>query len=262
MIISIINNKGGVGKTTTAVNLAHALSKKGKRVLVVDTDSQCNSTDILTSGTEFEGLSFYDVLEEGDKASVSDCIFETEYENLFLLPNVPETATLEPELIAGVPESLYRLRKALRQYALKNFDFTLLDNPPNMGTFVISSLLASDCVIVPTEAGSKHSGEGLVKAVKLIEETREKGNPDLRFLKLLLTKVDRRTIISRAVVEQVRRLFPREKVFDTQIPVNTDLQKAEFKGETIFKFRSNAASARAYMSLAEELISTVEGIRT
>jgi len=258
MLIAIINNKGGVGKTATAVNLGHALALLGKKVLVVDMDSQCNATGLLAQELKSDQPSLYDLLAS-ENADASACITPATHENLFLLPNVPETAGLEPELIAGAPDSFFRLRKAIRDYALEHFDFTLLDNPPNMGTFVISSLLASDFVIVPTEAGSKYSADGLVKAVKLIEETRQKLNPDLRFLKLLVTKVDRRTSIANLVLDQIRSIFPKEKVFDTYVPVNTDLQKAEFQGKTIFSYRSSAPAAHAYRKLAEELIQTIGG---
>ena len=258
MLIAIINNKGGVGKTATAVNLGHALALLGKKVLVIDMDSQCNATEILFQNLPSYQPSLYDIFAS-ENSDITNCIVSTEHENLFLLPNIPETAGLEPELIAGAPDSFFRLRKAIRDYALKHFDFTLLDNPPNMGTFVISSLLASDFVIVPTEAGSKYSADGLVKAVKLIEETRQKLNPDLRFLKLLVTKVDRRTSIANLVLDQIRSIFPKEKVFDTYVPVNTDLQKAEFQGKTIFSYRSSAPAAHAYRKLAEELIQTIGG---
>ena len=255
MLISVINNKGGVGKTTTSANLGHALARKNRRVLVVDMDSQCNATDILVRG---QGLltsaTLYDLIAKNSIPNPQACILATRYPNLFLLPNIPETATLEPELISSVPDSLFRLRNNIRQYALENFDFTFLDCPPNLGTFVILALYSSDFVVVPTEAGSKHSSEGLIKAVEFINEIQQKGNPDLRFLRLLITKVDRRTSISKAVVDQIRTTFPKDKVFKTQIPVNTDLQKAEFMGQTIFQYRSNALSAIAYSHLADELV--------
>jgi len=253
MIISIINNKGGVGKTTTSVNLGHALSRQGKKVLVVDIDSQCNATDILVSSKLISSHTLYDVIGKNTHPPLPDSIVSTEYQDLFLLPNIPDSATLEPELISHVPESLFRLRNRFRTFALENFDFTLIDNPPNLGTFVILSLYASDFVIVPTEAGSKHSSEGLIKAVNFINEIQAKGNPELRFLRLLLTKVDKRTVISKAVVNQIRQTFPKNKVFGTQIPINTDLQKAEFQSQTIFKYRSNALSAIAYTDLANEV---------
>ncbi len=258
MIIAIVNNKGGVGKTATAVNLAHALALMGKRVLVVDVDPQCNATGLLRREDGYDGFDYtlYDLLSNA--AEVSSCIVPTDHENLFLIPNQPETASLEPELISGAPQSFFRLRNAIRTQALQEFDFTFLDNPPNMGTFVISSLLASDFCIVPTEAGSRYSMDGLVKAVRLIEETRQKLNPDLRFLKLLLTKVDRRTRIGKEVFERIREIFPKEKVFETYVPINVDVQKAEFHGKTVLEFRPNCPAARAFFQVAEELLETVK----
>lgn len=254
MIISVINNKGGVGKTTTTVNLGHALARVGQRVLVVDVDSQCNASDLLLSLDARPRRTLYDLLDSEESISAPDCINGTMYPDLFLLPNSSDTAAIEPHLITSAPSSLTLLRRKLREYALENFDFTLIDNPPNLGTFVILSLYCSDFAIVPTEAGSKHSGEGLIKAVDFINEVRATGNADLRFLKLLLTKVDKRTAISKAIVAQIRQLFSREKVFDVQIPINTALQQAEYKSQTIFKYRSNAIAAKAYQNLAKELL--------
>ncbi|OEU53381.1 MAG: hypothetical protein BA871_08225 [Desulfuromonadales bacterium C00003096] len=252
MIISIINNKGGVGKTTTTVNLGHALARAGNKVLVVDIDSQCNTTNILLDRDKIVRRNLYDLLK-GDCRS-DESILPTSYENLYLLPNSSETATIEPELINKTPNSLYLLRERLRDFAISSFDYILIDNPPNLGTFVILSLYSSDFAIVPTDAGSKHSGEGLIKAVEFIRNVQEKGNPDLKFLKLLITKIDKRTAISKAIVTQIMNVFPPQRIFNTKIPVNTELQKAEFFSKTIFKYRSTAKAAIAYKKLAEEII--------
>lgn len=160
-ITAVINNKGGVGKTTVTCNLAHALGQAGWRVLVVDLDSQCNTTQLLFPASSGLHNSLYELLAENTKIiSLPDYIYPTRYDKVFCLPNVPETAGLEPQLIVGAPESFLRLRQLLRDYAVENFDFTLIDNPPNIGAFVLCALHAADFVVVPVKAGSAFSVAG------------------------------------------------------------------------------------------------------
>ena len=258
VIISVVNNKGGVGKTTVTCNLSHALAKKGKKVLVVDIDSQCNATSLLIPDTAALRYSMYDILESENNTTPEKCIYGTEYANLYCLPNIPDTASLEPELIYRSPKSLFTLRKKFRDYALENFEITIIDNPPNMGTFVICSLYCSDFVIVPNQAGSSFSLEGLLKAIMLINEVREQGNPNLRFLRLLINQVDKRTTISRATITQIKQNFKPDQFFITTIPINTAFQQAESLKQTIFKFSPHAAGARAYRLLAQELLEILD----
>ena len=164
-----------------------------------------------------------------------------------------DTASLEPALIANAPSSFLSLRSKLREIALKNFDFILIDCPPNMGTFVLCALYASDFAIVPIKAGSTFSVEGLIRAVELIKDVREKGNPNLRFLRLLINSIDRRTSISRAVTDQLENIFDSDKIFKTQIPVNTAFEKAESQRETVFQYDGTSSGARAFRELAKEL---------
>ena len=147
----------------------------------------------------------------------------------------------------------------MRDYAINNHDFTIIDCPPNMGSFVLCALYASDFVIVPVKAGSAFSVEGLIRATKLIEEVKTKGNSDLNFLRLLINSVDNRTAISKAITSQLHNIFDENQVFETQIPVNTAFEKAESMGETIFQNDGTASGARAFRALAIELISIVGG---
>ncbi|MBF0529902.1 MAG: ParA family protein, partial [Deltaproteobacteria bacterium] len=173
-------------------------------------------------------------------------------------PNVEDTASLEPDLITSAPRSFFTLREKLRPYARQHFDFTFIDNPPNMGTFVLCSLYASDFVIVPNTAGSKFSMEGLIKALKLTDKIRENGNPDLKFLKLLINQVDRRTASSKATIEYIKRHFSEEKVFNTTIPVNATFQRAEEFDQTIIRYSPSSPGSRAYRELAKELVAIFE----
>jgi chromosome partitioning protein len=256
-VISILNHKGGCGKTTTAINLGHALARMNIKTLVVDADLQCNSTSNLFSHDRLK-YSLFNVLNPEDGTiSVSQCIFGTLYENLSLLPNSGDTAALEQKLIQHYPEGMQILRDRFRDYAKDNFDVVLIDNQPSLGSFVMNSLMASDFGIVPCETGSKYSLEGLSEAVSFIEDIRQTGATDIKFLKVLLTKTDQRKLAHRATITQIRNHYPAAKVFKTFIPTNTDFQKAELRSETIFSFRSNATGAIAYRNLAMELLDTL-----
>ena len=250
MIISIINHKGGVGKTATTVNLGHALARFNKKTLIVDVDPQCNTTSILLGENEYR-KSLYDLLTTDENPK--NFIHPTSYPNLFVIPNMPESATLEYDIVKSAPESLFELKKKMA--LIDGYDYILIDNPPSLGVFCISSLNASNCVIVPNEAGSRTSIEGLKKAVEFIEKIKLNGNPELLFLRLLHTKVDKRLSVHKALLQLIKDEFPKDRIFKTIIPANTDVQKAELKKETIFKYKSNVSSAIAYKELASELIS-------
>lgn len=259
-IISVVNNKGGCGKTTTTCNLADALGKIGKRVLIVDMDSQCNTTGkLIPKGISIRN-SLYDLLDpdEENHKNLDDFFYPTECKNVFLLPNIGITGNLEPQLIFNAPGSFFKLRNVLRSYASNNYDFTIIDNPPNMGTFVLCSLYASDFVIVPIKAGSTDSVEGLYKATQLIKDVQVKGNSDLRFLRILINCVDKRTAISKAVVEQIHKTFNQDQIFETEISVNTTFEKAEASGKTIFQSDGTSTGARAFRKLAKELTSILK----
>ena len=251
-IISIVNNKGGVGKTTVAVNLAHALTRRGQRVLVIDMDTQCNATSILCS-KDLGRNTLYEVFAESD-VPTEQCIYPTEYEKLFCLPNTNDTGALEPPLLRALPNSFEIIRQRIRQYAQDAYDFTFLDCPPNMGFFVVSALHASDFVIVPVSAGSAFSVEGLSKAIDLINDIRANSNPDLKFLRLLINQVDRRTAMTKVSIDQINKHFTFDQIFKTMIPVNAAFQRAENEAKTIIRYDPTTLGAKAYRSLAKELL--------
>lgn len=255
-IVAIVNNKGGVGKTTLAVNLAHALANRGKKILIVDNDAQCNASSLLVEHDVISD-SIYE-LYESDDVNIERCIYPTIYDWLSIIPNSEETAALEISLNMGIPGTYLRLRDRMRSYAKEHFDFTFIDTPPNWGYFVLAALHAADCVIVPILCSSRFSMEGLTRALALIEGVRERENPDLRLLRLLVNNVDRRTAISKVVTDKLRRLFDDDVLFKTSIPTNTQFSQAEMEGKSIIRFSPRSVGAKYYRSLATEFLNIFE----
>lgn len=251
IIITIANNKGGVGKTTLTCNLAHALTLKGGRALVIDMDSQCNSTSLLTGGNITFQNSLYDILTSRDIVAKKS-IIESSIKKIDLLPNISDTAVLEYDLSQNLPDNYSILKTKIRQYVKENYDFTLIDTPPNLGYFSLSSLFAADFCIVPISAGSAYSIEGLLRVLAIIEKIQEDGNRDLRFLRLLVNNIDRRTAMGRVIVSEVEENF-KGKMFETHIPRSTVFEQAEYTKQTVFGNHSATYGAKAYRELATEL---------
>lgn len=250
-IITIANNKGGVGKTTLACNLAHALTLKGGRALVIDTDSQCNSTSLLTGGDINFQNSLYDILTSRDLMA-KKAIIESNIKRIDLLPNISDTAVLEYDLSQNLPENYSILRAKVRDYAKDTYQYILIDTPPNLGYFSLSSLFAADFCIVPISAGSAYSIEGLLRVLAIIEKIQEDGNPDLRFLRLLVNNVDRRTAMGRVIISELEENF-QGRMFETHIPRSTVFEQAEYTKSTVFGNHAATYGAKAYRELAGEL---------
>jgi len=251
-VVAVVNNKGGVGKSTVTANLSHAyaLANKGKRVLAVDLDSQCNLTELMTAQGTI-GPSLYELLDDST-IDIRSCIYPTPYDGVSAIPNIPETASLEPKLMNHADNGWHILRTRLREYALSNYDLTIMDCPPNLGLFVLQAMVAADFVLVPIECASRFAIKGLNGTIKTIESAQKNLNPDLRFLRLLINKVDRRTSISKAMIEQVRG-WHGDKVFKTVIPTNTAIQQAELHLKTIIRHSRFSPGAIQFKKLAVEL---------
>lgn len=250
-IITIANNKGGVGKTTLTCNLANALTLKGGKALVIDTDSQCNSTSLLTGGNINFQNSLYDILTSRDMTA-KKAIIESNIKKIDLLPNISDTAVLEYDLSQNLPDNYTILRNKIRQYVKETYQYILIDTPPNLGFFSLSSLFVADFCIVPISAGSAYSIEGLLRVLAIIGKIQEDGNRDLRFLRLLVNNVDRRTAMGRVIVSELEENF-QGKIFDTHIPRSTVFEQAEYTKSTVFGNHAATYGAKAYRELAVEL---------
>lgn len=256
-IISIVNNKGGTGKTTTTINLADALGRLDKKVLVIDIDTQCNTTGKLLPKKTRITKSLFDILNpEMPNKNGHGYIYPTKCKNVSMIPNINATGNLEPLLIENNPDSLYSLKQFQNVFA--DYDITLIDCPPNMGEFVLIALHVSTACVIPVLASSSDSVEGLINAVELITKVQEKSNHDLRFLRALINGVDNREAISGTIVEQIRSHFKTDQVFKQEIPINTTFRKAEASETTILQYSSTARGSRAFRALAKELITILE----
>lgn len=249
-IIAITNQKGGVGKTTTAVNLAAALALAGQQVLLADLDPQGNATTAL--GIERGAhRSLYDALVHG--VSPSELIVPTRLAGLSVIPGNLAMAGAEIE-VARMENHLIQLRQALEPLrASSQFQFLFLDCPPSLGIWMSNALAACDEVLIPVQC-EYYALEGLTQLMVIIEEIRSSGaNPGLAMSGLLLTMFDGRTNLNGAVVEDVRRHMG-EVVFSTQIPRSIRLGEAPSHGLTIFEHDPHGVGARAYRQLGEEFM--------
>lgn len=259
-IIAVTTNKDGVGKTSAAVNLADALGRKGRRVLLVDADSQCNATQLLLPARSVPRKTLYDIFDPTTPTpDLASLACATKCTNVKIVPNIPETAGLEPEMIRKAPESFYRLRDCLRLQGVDLFDYAIIDTPPNLGSFVLSALYAADFALVPIRAGSAFSVDGLANVMGLIQDLRNEGIAHLKFLRLLINGLDKRTSTSRDITTQVQEAFSEDQVFNTVIPINTAFEKAEAANETVLRYDGTSPGARAYRELADELVGILEG---
>lgn len=252
-VISITNQKGGVGKTTSAINIAFFLSKLGKRVLLLDFDPQGNATSGL--GIEKNDLesSMSEVIS--GEAKLQDIIINTDYDNLRLAPTTPVLANAEVEL-ANVSGKFTKLKQALKTVE-NDFDYTIIDSPPSLSLLTVNGFIASDYLLLPVQA-EFYAMEGLGQLLESMKLVKKGMNPDLELLGVLPTMVDSRTTLSGQVYEEIKRFFP-GKVFTTPIPRNIRLAEAPSHGVPIGVYDRFSKGARAYKAVAKEVISRIEG---
>src|SRR3954447_30589 len=249
-VIAVANQKGGVGKTTTAVNLGAALAERGLRVLLVDLDPQGNATSSFGM-QEIEGESLYEPLHGG--VPLAEKILPTRLANLFIVCADLDLAGAEVE-IARRNDHLTRLAKVLSPLRADNtFDFVLLDCPPSLGILMTNALAAADELLTPIQC-EYFALEGLVKIVHVVEQVRDSGaNMRVRIGGIVMTMFDSRTNLSAQVVGEVRRHFP-ELAYQTVIPRSVRLSEAPSFGKSVLEYDSSGVGARAYRALAAEFL--------
>jgi len=249
-IISVANQKGGVGKTTTAINLAACLADLGKRILLIDLDPQANATSALGMEPGVGG-SLYEVLIRSSE--INSKIVETRFPNLSLIPSDLDLAGAEIDLARG-ENHLSRLREVLKPVKERNaYDYVLLDCPPSLGILMTAALAAADELLIPLQC--EYFGlEGLSKIVNVLEQIRQSGaNPDITIEGIVMTMHDARTNLSQQVISEVRKHFD-GTVYATIIPRNIRLGEAPSFGQPIIEYDPGSTGALAYRALADEFL--------
>lgn len=250
-VIAVANQKGGVGKTTTTVNLAACLASDGWRVLLVDVDSQANATSGLGIEKKEGGSVYQPLLGEG---RLEDKIVSTEFDRLDLIPSEVDLCGAEVEL-AQSENHLFRLKEALRPIAdSERYDVILLDCPPSLAIVTLNAFVSADWLIVPLQC-EYYALEGVAMLTRVVDQLRDAGaNTEIELLGVVMTMFDSRTRLSHQVVGEVRNYF-HDKVFDTIIPRTTRLAEAPSHGKPVMHYDPYSAGSAAYEVLAHEVIS-------
>jgi chromosome partitioning protein len=251
MLIAIANQKGGVGKTTTAINLAAAFARLGKRTLLLDLDPQANSSISFLDPLTIE-RSAYELMMDGE-APVEQSIYRTPVENLDLVPARISLAKLESKLV-GDFDAPFRLKDRLEPFK-KDYDIIVIDTPPTLGLITVNALVAASHVLVPIQS-SYFALEGTDDLLETIEKVKARPNPKLELLGVLVTLHDKRTTLAREVHEQIKRVFG-AKLFETVITKSVRLEESPAYKESIFSFAPNSSGAMEYAKLCEEVLSRV-----
>ena len=246
-IISVANQKGGVGKTTTAVNLSTSLAKKGKRVLLIDTDPQGNATSGVGVDKSVQ-FSVYDVLVDG--VEIENTIQKTEVKNLDVCPSNINLAGAEVQLVS-VKDREYRLKEKLDKYK-DNYDYIIIDCPPSLGLVTLNAFTASDSVLIPIQC-EYYALEGLGQLINTINLVKKRMNKSLSIEGALLTMYDARTNLSNQVVKEVKNYFD-DKVYKTVIPRNVKLSEAPSYGMPICMYDARSKGSKCYEKFTKELI--------
>ena len=248
MIVSIANQKGGVGKTTTAINLAAALALRGRRTLLIDMDPQSNSSMLYLDIRTVE-RSLYDVLSDA-QCTLAEVIVESNVANLLVAPARIALAKLEAKLV-GEMDAHFRLKDRLDPIR-EDYEFIVIDCPPTLGLLTANALVASSHLLVPIQS-SYFALEGTDDLLETVEKVRARANPDLRLLGVLITMHDRRTAIARDIRNQIRAVFG-DLVFATVISKSVRLEESPAYKESIFTFAPDSSGAAEYYRLCEEVI--------
>ena len=249
-VISIANQKGGVGKTTASINLGGALAELGYRVLCIDMDPQANLTVGLGISLSDVRHSMADVLSE-NRVPLDEIVRQTEMPGLSVAPSTLELASTEVELFTAIGREMV-LRDALDGWAERQYDVVIIDSPPTLGLLTINALVASSRVIIPVQT-QYYAIKGLTALIKVINTIKIKLNHDLEILGLLATFYDGRTVLAREMLQNLRELGD-HRVFSTMIKQTVKLGEAPLTGKPVTEYATNSAAARAFRDLAQEVI--------
>ena len=247
-VIAIANQKGGVGKTTTAVNLSACLGKQGKKTLLIDIDPQGNATSGLGVDPRTVKTSIYDCII--NEIPMDEAVLDTEFENLWICPANISLAGAELEL-AMKDDRAFILKKSVKKIR-DNFDYILIDCPPSLGLITLNCFSAADSVLIPIQC-EYYALEGLSQLTNTIKTVKQKFNPELDIEGILMTMFDARTNLSIQVVDEVKKYF-RDKVYGTIIPRNVRLSEAPSFGQPIIEYDKHSKGAECYIDLAEEVV--------
>jgi len=251
VILAIANQKGGVGKTTTSINLAAALAQKGYETLLLDLDPQGNATLSFLDPEQIQ-TSIYEVLTEDDK-TVKDAVCKTPYKHLSVVPARINLAKFESKLLGDI-DSHFRLKDRLKS-VVKEFKYIIIDTPPTLGLMTVNSLVASTHLLVPIQS-SYFALEGTDDLLETVEKIRARANPSLEFLGVVITIHDKRTILGRDIRNHINEVFGK-KVFRTIISRSVRLEESPAYKEPIFTFAPHSTGALEYYKLSEEVIGRV-----
>lgn len=247
-VIAVVNQKGGVGKTTSTINIAHYLASAGKKVLIVDLDPQGNASSGLGIDTRVLTKNLYHAMILGE--SPEGIVFQTKVPDQHLIPSAQDLAGAEVEL-TSMENREYRLDRIIRQLR-PHYDYIFIDSPPSLGLLTVNGLLASDEVIIPVQT-EYYALEGLSQLLATIELVRENLHPNLKIMGALLTLFDRRNRLARQVVQEVNAHFP-GYVFESVIPRSVRLAEAPSYGKSILDFDAFSKGARAYKAVVREIL--------
>jgi chromosome partitioning protein len=250
-VISVSNQKGGVGKTTTTINIAAFLAEKGKKILIIDIDPQGNAGYGLGINTEEIETTIYEVLI--NQIPIEEAIFKTEIENLYIIPANIHLSGAQVELL-NFEKREFILKEMLKK-ARKDFDFIFIDCPPSLGILTVNSLVAADSVLIPLQC-EYYALEGLNQLLRVIAMVQENLNKELLIEGVVLTMFDSRTNLSQQIVSDVREYF-KEKVFKTIVPRNVKLSEAPSFGKPINLYERNCVGCESYEKLSIEVLANV-----
>lgn len=253
IIISVVNQKGGVAKTTTAINLSAALGQRGKKVLLVDLDPQGNATSGIGIDKKSLTLTTYDVIMGNVRPA--EAVLKTDYKNLSVIPATQTLAEAEIRLAAFENKTL-QLKKALLQIK-DEFDIIIVDCLPSLGVLALNGLTSCDRIIIPMQC-EPYSLEGVAELLSTVKRIKKSGNKGLQIMGIVFTMLDKRLTVNREVMQSIKSNFPANTIFNTEIPRNVRISEAPSHGEPITYYDPESKGAKAYKKLAGEVLKRCE----